>query len=286
MKGDTVPWAIVTGAGDGLGRSLAIQIARRGLNVVLIGRTHSKLGDVASEIASKYRVDTHVVTFDFAKATRADYDFLIKKEIGSLDVALLINNVGMSYDAPTPLAESTVDLNTNIIRVNVDSPTLMTEALLPQLLKRGCGGIINMSSLSGIVPFPMFSVYNGTKAYNRLFSLALGAELAGSKDALIDVLTVTPGVVLTHMSKGRKKSFFNVPADSTASQILDKVSFTCETCGNWHHDIAKIFYKYLYTDKLRLQFINELKEASHANFEEPELIPTEKDRLTTSEIRQ
>jgi 17beta-estradiol 17-dehydrogenase / very-long-chain 3-oxoacyl-CoA reductase len=246
-KGGVVPWAVVTGSSDGIGRSLALQIAKRGLNVVLVSRTKSKLDDIAKEIETKYHVETRVVPFDFAAATKADYDTLIKKDIGSLDVALLVNNVGVATDMPTCFDENPNEENARLVKVNIEASNVLTSALLPQLKKRGSGGIINLSSLTGYTPTPLLCVYAATKAYNRIFSLSLQGEVA---EFGIDVLAVTPGVVTTNMSKIRRTSFSDVAPDPMASQVLNKLSYTVETHGHWHHDVVGYMGSFMPTSQI------------------------------------
>lgn len=88
-------WAVVTGCTDGIGKAYAEQMAKNGINVVLISRTLEKLNEQAKEIADKYKVETKVIAADFTEANSIYPN--IKTQLADLDIGILVNNVGMSY---------------------------------------------------------------------------------------------------------------------------------------------------------------------------------------------
>lgn len=159
-------WAVVTGCTDGIGKAFAFQLARKGLNVVLVGRNPAKLEDVSGELKSKYpKVEVRTAVVDFA----GDLDEGVKgmeKEIGGLDVGILINNAGVSYPYARFYHEVDPQLLNNLIKVNVEGTSKITQAVLPVMLKKKKGAIVNIGSGASIVipSDPLYSVYAATKA--------------------------------------------------------------------------------------------------------------------------
>jgi 17beta-estradiol 17-dehydrogenase / very-long-chain 3-oxoacyl-CoA reductase len=226
-------WALVTGASDGIGKAFAFEVAKRGYDVVLVSRTLSKLQEVAAEIAQKYQRQTKVIPFDFSTADDAKYKEL-SMQIASLNIAVLVNNVGVSYELPAPFMESLNSDNASLVKVNVEPINRMTQMVLPNMKEKRSGAIINLSSLSGVFGAPYLSVYAATKAYDLVFSNSLNAEVA---EYGIHVLAVCPGMVISNMSKIRRESFTVVSARGVAVQSLNKLGGTLSTFGHWHHEL-------------------------------------------------
>ena len=159
-------WALVTGPTDGIGKGFAFQLARKGLNLVLVGRNPDKLKDVADSIFAKYgknQIKTVVVDFtgDLDEGVKK-----IKEAIEGLDVGVLINNVGISYPYARFFHEVDEELLRNLIKVNVEGTTKVTQAVLPGMVKRKKGAIVNIGSGAAIVipSDPLYAVYAATKA--------------------------------------------------------------------------------------------------------------------------
>jgi len=163
-------WAVVTGCTDGIGKAYAEHLAKRGLNVVLISRTLEKLQEQAKFLTDKYKVETKVIAVDFTEQT--SIYTTIRNELGDLDIGVLVNNVGMSYKYPEffdVYGQSDKDLS-NLINCNITSLTKMTAIVLPNMVKKRKGIIINNASGSGRIPTPLLTVYSATKAYVDFFS--------------------------------------------------------------------------------------------------------------------
>ena len=159
-------WAVVTGSTDGIGKALALELSRRGLNIILIGRNTSKLDEVSSSIQSlnpKTQVKTVLIDYtgNLSEGIRR-----LKNVTRDLNVGLLVNNAGVTYDYGTFLHEDLELWWMNIVKVNVVGFTDVTMALLPSMLSRNKGAIVNIGSgSSSVIPsHPLFSVYAGTKA--------------------------------------------------------------------------------------------------------------------------
>ena len=160
-------WAVVTGATDGIGRALAFRLAAAGLGVVLVGRSPDKLTAVAAELEAK-RPGAGVRTFvvDFAADDLAARVGALGEFLRGLDVGVLVNNVGASYPYARYFHEVDEALAQRLIRLNVEAVTRVTHAVLPGMLERGRGAIMNMGSgASAIMPSdPLYTVYVATKA--------------------------------------------------------------------------------------------------------------------------
>ncbi|CAI0627198.1 unnamed protein product [Linum tenue] len=171
-------WAVVTGATDGIGKGFAFQLARKGINLVIVGRNPDKLKEVSDSITAKYgKVEVKTVVVDFS----GDIDSgvtRIKETIEGLDVGVLINNVGVSYPYARFFHEVDAELLRNLIKVNVEGTTKVTQAVLPVMLKRKKGAIVNIGSGAAIVipSDPLYAVYAATKAYIDQFSRCLYVE--------------------------------------------------------------------------------------------------------------
>ncbi|XP_070551323.1 very-long-chain 3-oxoacyl-CoA reductase-like [Ptychodera flava] len=156
-------WAAVTGCTDGIGKAYAEELAKKGLNVVLLSRSQEKLERVAKEIEGNYNVQTKVIVVNFADGPGVYYN--IAKEMVDLEIGVLVNNVGMGsafgYFADTPELDKYID---NIININILAATHMTAIVLPEMTKRKKGAIINISSGIGKVPTALLNVYSATKS--------------------------------------------------------------------------------------------------------------------------
>lgn len=201
-------WAVVTGASDGIGKEYAIQLAKKGLNVVLVSRTLSKLEALALEIEAVAKVETKVVAFDASKDVDANYEAL-KDAIASLPVSVLINNVGQSHSIPVPFLETETSELTDIITINNLVTLKITQAVAPVIAqtaksdKSTRGLILTMGSFGGLLPTPYLATYSGSKAFLQQWSAALAGELASQN---IDVELVVSYLVTSAMSKIRRSS--------------------------------------------------------------------------------
>lgn len=159
-------WALITGPTDGIGKGFAFQLARKGLNLVLVGRNPEKLKDVSEAILAKFgKIEVKRVVVDFS-GDISEGILRIREAIEGLDVGVLINNVGMSYPYARFFHEVDDELLKNLIKVNVEGTTKVTQAVLPGMIKRKKGAIVNIGSGAAIVipSDPLYAVYAATKA--------------------------------------------------------------------------------------------------------------------------
>lgn len=151
-------------------------MAKRGLNIILVSRTLSKLEDVAEEISRTFHVETQVIAVNFLSGPEI-YD-KIRQQIVGKEIGILVNNVGMFQPAPDfflniPDREKVIQ---DIIKCNITSVPMMCSLILPQMVDRKCGLIINISSLASVMPCPSMIIYSASKAFVSKFSVDLAAE--------------------------------------------------------------------------------------------------------------
>jgi len=185
--------AIVTGAGRGIGRSIALEYASHGAKVALVSRTASQLEAVANEI--NYASGTALVLpLDITdKDAVRDMVARVEQELGPVDI--LINNAG-SHSANRPVAEVSPDLWLTDIVVNLYGPFLCAQAVLRHMLPRKRGYIINMIGGGVTSAFPYATAYGSSKAALMRLTEAMMIEL---EDTGIKVFALSPGLVRTMM---------------------------------------------------------------------------------------
>lgn len=263
-------WAVITGSTDGIGKEYAKELAKRGINVVLISRTEKKLIDVGKEIELEFKVKTKWIVADFAKG-REVYEH-IRKELESIPVGILVNNVGKMYDYPDELAKVPEDILWDLININVAACTMMCRMLIDQMKKNGKGAIVNISSGSELQPLPYMAVYSATKKYVKSLTLAMQEEL---NEYGITVQCVTPLFLVTKMNQYSKKVMnggFLIPdVKSFTQSAVFTLGKTSETTGYWTHGlqyaISKIVPEWIrtkighrITTRLRTEYLNSIKE--------------------------
>ena len=233
-------WALVTGSTDGIGKAYAFALAKCNLNIVLVSRTQSKLDTVAAEIVAKYpEVKTKTISVDFVNDEETSYRLKIAREIEGIDVSVLINNVGMSYEMPATFLEmegGTHEATSDLLKCNITSLNTMTALVLPQMVERKSGVIVNLSSLSGWRPTPLLSVYSGTKAYVDMFTRGMTAEY---KKLGITIQLVAPGYVVSKLTKFvvNKASIIAPAPEVLVKSALGRLGIDSRTTGFWSHDV-------------------------------------------------
>jgi short-subunit dehydrogenase len=185
-------WALVTGASAGLGAEFARQLASRGMHLVLVARRSELMSELAQELHTKHGTRCEIIAADLSNPIEPERVLNHLSEKG-IEIELLVNNAGFGVVGEVDNAD--IDRLLPLIRLNISALTELTYRLLPGMLERGHGSILNVSSLSAFQPVAYMGVYAASKAYVLHFSEALHCEL---KDRGITVTAVCPGVTRTN----------------------------------------------------------------------------------------
>ena len=187
---------LISGASAGIGREFARQLASRARAIILLARRDERLVELADQLQREHaNLLVHTRKVDLSDLAQLK-DLLLWLDHEKVDVDLLINNAGLGDSGP--FAKSDPVRNKEMTLVNVTALTLLTRHLLPQMIAKRRGGILNVSSSAGFLPIPGSAVYAATKAYVTSFSEALRAEL---RETGVNVCALCPGPVITEFQQ-------------------------------------------------------------------------------------
>jgi short-subunit dehydrogenase len=182
---------LITGASSGIGRELARLYAGDGARLVLVARSADKLRQLAEELTAEYGAEAQVLPADLSRpaSAREITEALAQRHI---DVDVLVNDAG--FGARGSVAGLGADRQAGMVAVNVAALTQLTALLLPGMLERRRGAILNVASTAAFQPDPNQAVYGATKAYVLSFTEALAEEIRGSG---VRVCCLAPGPTQT-----------------------------------------------------------------------------------------
>ncbi len=229
LKGKT---ALVTGASRGLGRAMAVELAKAGAGVALVARDEAALRAVAAEIGDRAAVFVADVA-DEARVTEVERE--VMERFGRVDI--LVNNAGMNLRKP--IEEFSLTEWRTVIDVNLTSVFLMCRAFVPQMKERGWGRIINLSSIMSHIALPERTAYASAKAGLLGFIRALALELAPHG---VTVVGISPGVFATELNAGmmadpKKSAAFlaQIPVGrwGRAEEVGGLVRFLCSDAAEY-----------------------------------------------------
>jgi short-subunit dehydrogenase len=182
--------ALVTGASSGIGEEFARRLAGRGYNVVLVARRTDRLRALASRLGPMgVRAEVLGADLRYPDAVQALPDRIRALD---LEVDVLVNCAG--FGTFGAFVGSSLESQVGQVRVNVEAPMTLTHLLLPAMLERRTGAIVNVASVAGLQPLPHEAVYGATKAFLLSFTEALHVETRGTG---VSVTAVSPGPVPT-----------------------------------------------------------------------------------------
>lgn len=213
------PWALVAGASDGVGAAFADAIARNGINVVLLARRARVLEDVAAGIQRRTGADTRVLTADLSEP---DATASIVAATADLDIGLVVYCAGADADFAHFL-ENSIDASERMLQRNCLIPMQLSHHFGRAMVKRGCGGIVILSSGAAFVGAPNMAVYGATKAFDMIFAESLWCELRDQGvDALGVVLgeTDTPSLRRLRAERGLAGQDEPVPGATTPEEVV------------------------------------------------------------------
>ena len=169
--------ALVTGASAGIGRELARAFAAEGSDLVLVARRSERLEELAAELGTAHGIDAQVLGADLGRAA-TPRELATQLEEGGIDIDVLVNNAGFGVNGT--FAELDLGRQMEMIQVNVTSLVELSGLLIPKMVERRKGGILNVASTAAFQPGPRMAIYYATKAFVLSFTEALFQELRGS----------------------------------------------------------------------------------------------------------
>ncbi|MDO5677941.1 MAG: SDR family oxidoreductase [Propionibacteriaceae bacterium] len=224
-------WAVVTGGSSGLGVAFAQRLAAEGADIWLAARSEDKMREVAAQLEADFGVATRISAVDLSDGeARAAFH----AEVGAAQVSHLVNNAGFAQLGD--FKDSDPARTAQMLELNVVALTDLVHAVLPGMLQRGRGAIINVASTAAFQPTPSMSVYAASKAYVLNFSAALWEELKGTG---VRVLASCPGPTETEFwtaagndSVMRKRRTAEQVVDVTMDALRRNKPFVIDGAGN------------------------------------------------------
>ena len=189
MTAASKPLALITGASSGIGRALAKRFAKAGYDLALVARDADRLKAVADECLVQSGAVVKVIAEDLSLPGAGRKVF---EALGNLEPDALVNNAGFGVHGP--FAETDARSELAMVRVQVDAVLELTKAVLPGMIRRGRGGILNIGSVYCFAPVPEQAIYASTKSFLLSFSQSLSGELGGTG---VHVTLVCPGITRT-----------------------------------------------------------------------------------------
>ncbi len=220
------PWAVVTGASDGIGREICCRLAESGLNVVLVARRENLIRDLGEKLRSDYGIEFRAVTLDLSKESAMEQ---LVTGTADLDIGLLVAAAG--FGTSGPLLDS--DLSTEIDMLQVNSKAVLSACYHfgRRFAQQKRGGIILLSSLVAFQGTPRAANYAATKAYVQTLAEGLYHELAPHG---VSVLASAPGPVLSGFAqRARMKMGMALKPADVAQRTLDALGRQMTVRPGW-----------------------------------------------------
>jgi short-subunit dehydrogenase len=209
-------YILITGASTGIGYEMALQLAQKQYNLILVARSADKLQALQKQLMQQYPIDVRMHAIDLSIPDNAIRFYqTIKSEM--LPVSHLVNNAG--FGDYGEFLETSMDKELEMINLNISSLMVLTKLFARDMAAVGSGRIMNVASLLAFIPLPYYSVYAATKSFVLTFSESIAAELAPYG---LVVSTLCPGAVETpfHTPEMRKTNAMKankpMPADKVA----------------------------------------------------------------------
>ncbi|TAM82707.1 MAG: SDR family oxidoreductase [Acidobacteria bacterium] len=210
MAGDS--YALITGASSGIGECFAHALARRGQNLVLTARSEDKLTQLAADLAREHSIKSDIIPADLSVRDSAPRLAAILRERGR-SINLLVNNA--AFGARGEFWNLPLDRQMSMVRLNINALAELSYLLLPAMVERGEGAIINVSSTIGFQPAAYTATYAATKAFVTSFSMGLAEEVRRHG---IRVVTLCPGSTRTNFFEAGNYGVRDMPGGLQAPE--------------------------------------------------------------------
>ena len=207
--------ALITGAGSGIGRDMAIYLASMGYDLILVGRDKKKL----EELQNSLNVNSQIIIADLSDATKVKEVYIMTK---NEDIDILINDAG--FGAFGMFTETDINDEMDMINTNVVAVHLLTKLFLRDMEKKNSGYIMNVASSAAFGPGPLMATYYATKAYVNNLTEAINEELRRAKSNVF-VCSLCPGPVDTNFNNvaGVKFSVKALTSEEVAHYAIDQM---------------------------------------------------------------
>jgi uncharacterized protein len=207
----TKKWVLITGASSGIGKALAFEFAAQGFNLFLTARNEESLRQIASDCAQKFSVETKIHPADLSDSMAIDE---LLRAISAVPIEMLVNNAG--FGVVGEFAQSDVEAELKMLDVQLSATVKLTKALLPPMIARKSGRILNVASVYSFAPVPFQSVYSACKAFMLSFSESLNEELKGTG---VSVTVICPGTTQSDFRVRAGIEEKNKPRGVTAESV-------------------------------------------------------------------
>ncbi len=216
---ETKGTALITGASNGIGKDFAEIFAKEGYHLVLVARSADKLEQIAQDLSAKYKIDVLTIAQDLSEINSAETVYAKVKE-ENIQIDVLINNAG--FGKVGAFVDEEVSTLSEMIDLNIRTLTELTALVLPEMLERNNGKILNVASTAAFQSLPTFSVYAATKSYVLSLTEALHYEL---KDSNISVTALCPGPTSTGFAKRANAEALTLFKNVMSSQEVAQAAY-------------------------------------------------------------
>ncbi len=248
-------WVLITGPSSGQGKNFAIEFAKRGFNIILIGSKN--IYNTEKIIRYKYNVKTYCIVVNFNDAYKKDFFDPIISVLNKLDgeLSILVNNIGHRVAWKNYHTMPSQKINDSIICGTIVQARI-TQLAIQQFIRRKSNkkcAIIDITSMctypnfwfgyKGEISIPYLSVYEGANAFGYFFSNSINKEYGN----YIDILNITPGAVITENTTYLKNTPFSVDSDTYIKNIFKLIgNYTGPQYADWRHDLSSILCNFMF----------------------------------------
>ncbi len=244
------PWALVAGASEGLGAAFAEELAKRGLNLVLIARRLEKLEELSNNLRDRYPIEIKYHSLDLADFAETKH-FVTGLET---HIGLLVYNA--AYAPISYFEHISEESLIKIVDVNIKAPLLLSKLVSVKMIEKRKGGIVLMSSLAGTQGSPKIATYAASKAFNAIFAEGIWSEL---KKHGIDVIASCAGAITTPgyiNAQNTKDAPGTLNAKKVAEKTLNALGKGPTTIPGFTNKIAQFFMGRLFSRKFAISIMD------------------------------
>ena len=215
-------WVLITGSSAGIGCELARVFASRGYDLILAARREEALAALARELAAAHAVRAKTMLADLSVPGAAEA-MVEALERAGVEVEILVNNAGVMFEGD--FTSITLQDQLRLLQINIVALTSLTHLVLPKMIARGHGRILNVASIAAFMPIPRLAAYAAAKAYVLSLTESLSQELSGTG---VTATALCPGFTDTAMVRGSQMAKV-VPAPMIMSP-KDAAELGCAAC--------------------------------------------------------